>query len=304
MATRRLAAAAAVVLAALAGPVLVGGCGGPTATTVRKLIYCHNGSTVQTMTVFEPTPAPTVAVPAVMDVHGGGWVTGDARLIPGTVDDQVKAALVDLGWVFVSIDYRLAPAYKWPAQIDDAKCAVRYLRAHAATLHVDPHRIGAIGASAGGHLAAMLGLAGPTAGFDVGTNLDQSSAVDAVVDEYGPTDLEAPSWDASEVAPQVTSEVFGVPLGQPSPVLAGASPVTYVTSGAPPFLVVHGADDVVVLPAQSEELIRRLHAAGDPATLLMVANAGHGLLPTGDRPLDPTQQDVVDDVTAFFEREL
>ncbi|HEX3947478.1 MAG TPA: alpha/beta hydrolase, partial [Acidimicrobiales bacterium] len=295
--SRRLAApAAVVVLAALATacsspPALVG--------RVRTAVYCGNGGTPQTLDVFEPTSAPSHPVPAVVDVHGGGWVLGDATLAASSVDGRVEAALVGQGWVFVSIDYRLAPAARWPAQIEDAKCAVRYLRANAASLHIDPGHIGAIGASAGGQLVSMLGLAGPEAGFDVGADLDQSSAVQAVVDEYGPSDMNAPNWAASPVAQQVSPEVFGVPVGQPSPVLTAASPVTYVGPGAPPFLVIQGDDDQVVPPAQSEELVQRLKAAGDQATLVMVANADHGLVPTGNRPIVPDIAALAQQTAAF-----
>jgi acetyl esterase/lipase len=96
--------------------------------------------------------------------------------------------------VVASVNYRLAPQYLWPAQIEDVKCAIRYLRASAATYGIDTTRIGAWGGSAGGHLVSMLGTAGPSAGYDVGQYLDQSSAVQTVVDEWGPADLTGPGW--------------------------------------------------------------------------------------------------------------
>lgn len=307
MGTGRPAVAVPVLVVLTAVALAAAGCGaGPPALvgTVTDVPYCDLGGGPQTMDVYSPTPPPAGPAPVVVDLHGGGWVGGDATLSAGSLDGRVEASVVGRGWVFVSVNYRLAPAARWPAQIEDAMCAVRYLRANAAALHVDPGRIGAMGASAGGQLASLLGLAGPQAGFDVGPDLDRSGAVDAVVDEYGPSDLNAPSWAASAVARQVTPQVFGVPAGPTSAVLAGASPVTYVAPGAPPFLVVQGQDDDVVLPAQSEELVRRLRAAGDAARLVMVGGAGHGLVPVAGRQITPSLATLAEQVTTFFDRHL
>lgn len=296
----RVRALAATAL--VPGMLLLAGCGGPPGLvgTPRTVVYCGNGGVAETMDVYEPQPAPAHPVPAVVDVHGGGWVLGDATLIAGTVDGDVEAALVGRGWVFISINYRLAPGSKWPAQIEDAMCAVRYVRAHAGQLHVDPARIGALGASAGGQLVSLLGLAGPQAGFSVGPYLDQSSRVQAVVDQYGPADLTAPDWASSPVAQRLSPEVFGVPVGGHTAVLVGASPVTYVAPGAPPFLVVQGAEDTVVPPTQSTELVRRLTGAGNRATLIMVQHAGHGLVPTGGGDVSPSMTQVAGRVVQFF----
>ncbi len=160
--------------------------------------YCDNGGFAETLDVYEPTTPPRPS-PTLVDIHGGGWVSGDANLQPRTVDWDVEPALVARGWVFVSINYRLAPTSPWPAQIEDAKCAIRFLRADAAALHVDPERIGVIGASAGGQLAAMLGLTGNGPLFETGEFTNKSSAVEAVVDEYGPTDLTSPELSSSKI---------------------------------------------------------------------------------------------------------
>ena len=186
---------------------LLGGCSGPPslAGSQRSYTYCNNGGIAETLNVYEPIPPPRSA-PAVVDIHGGGWVSGDANLQPETLDWDVEPMLVGKGWVFVSINYRLAPSSPWPAQIEDAKCAVRFLRANAQALHIDPTRIGAIGASAGGHLAGMLGLTGAQTSFDEGGNLDRSSAVEAVVDEYGPTDLTSPVWSTSKALRVLSKE--------------------------------------------------------------------------------------------------
>ena len=222
------------------------------------------------------------------------------NLQPGTVDWDVEAALVGKGWVFVSINYRLAPSSPWPAQLEDAKCAIRFLRANAPVLHIDPNRIAAIGASAGGHLAAMLGLTTQRSSFGVGRYLDQSSAVEAVVDEYGPTDLTSPDWSRSKVIKVLSKETFGVEVGQQSPTLVAASPVTYVHPEAPPFLVIQGAEDDVVPPSQSTDLVGSLKRAGDDATLQIVRNAGHGLIPTGGGPVTPSIPTLANQVAGFL----
>jgi acetyl esterase/lipase len=237
-------------------------------------------------------------------LHGGGWVLGDGLVDPGTLTDDMEQAIVDHGWLFASVNYGLAPAHRWPAQIADAKCAVRYLRANARSLHVDPSHIGVIGASAGGQLAALLALAGPSAGFDGGQYSYEPSNVQAVVDEYGPADLNAASWSATPLAEHVSPEVFGVPAQPASTVLGGASPVNYVSNAAPPFLVVQGAEDDIVAPSQSQELVHRLEAAGAPARLVMVQNAGHGLEPAGNGPMTPSGSTIVHDEAQFFFEQL
>jgi len=294
-------ACALVVLVALAAA----GCGAPALSgTETTLTYCDGPQASGTLELFEPSPAPTGPGPVAVFLHGGAWMLGDAAIGPGTFIGDLESSLVADGWSFASVNYRLAPGNQWPAQIDDAKCAVRYLRAHATALHIDPARVAAVGASAGGQLASLLALAGPGAGFDVGAYPGVPSGVEAVVDEFGPTDLNASSWSATPVARQVTPEVFGVPAQPPSPVLAGASPVHYVGAGDPPFLVIQGADDDVVVPAQSEELVQRLDAAGNRATLVLVAHAGHGLVPTGSGSPTPSVPDLATQAATFLTDQL
>jgi acetyl esterase/lipase len=278
-------------------------------TSESTLTYCDEGATPESLDVYEPSPPPLGRVPAVVYIHGGGWTGGDADFAPGSLPGQVAAASAARGWVFVSIDYRLAPRYPWPAQIEDAMCAVRFLRADAAALHIDPRHIGAIGDSAGGQLAALLGLAPSSAGFDVGPHLNESSAVQVVVDLYGPADLTTPDWDGSPVVQAVAPSVFGSPLGPgtggaTSGELAAASPVTYIRPGAPPFLIMQGDRDTVVPPDQSSELARRLSAAGDPAVLVMVPGAQHGFEPVPGGPPVPGVAVLAGEVASFLSAHL
>jgi acetyl esterase/lipase len=243
-------------------------------------------------------------MPAVVWVHGGGWIQGDSTIGPDSVTGMIESALVTQGWTFASINYRLAPRYRWPAQIVDTKCAVRYLRQHAKGLAINPRRIGAVGASAGGHLVSLLGLAGPNAGFDVGQHLAQSSAVQAVVDMSGPADLTTADWTTSPVALSSAERTFGLPLGQLAPVLTKASPVTYIRSGAPPFLVLHGAADTLVPPDQATELVHRLQDAGDDANLVMLEHADHTLMSIPQDPADPTPSGLAQRATSFLAQYL
>ena len=289
-------------MALVAFGMILTSCGGsPTlAGDASTLTYCTNGGDALRLELYRPSAAPTKPVPVVVYFHGGGWEGGTPFIAPGTQIGDVESDLVNHGWDFATVEYRLAPQWSWPAAIIDAKCAIRYLRTSAAFLHIDSSRIGVIGESAGGQLAAMAGLAGRTAGFDVGQYVDQSSRVEAVVDEYGPADLAAPDWLSSPIAPEVNQAVFGVAPGGDTAALTAASPVTYVGPGAPPFLVVQGADDTVVAPAQSAELVDRLTAAHDQARLLMVRGAGHGLTRAGALPIDPDIETVASDVSSFF----
>jgi acetyl esterase/lipase len=206
-------------------------------------------------------------------------------------------ALTNAGYTLASIDYRLAPQYKMPAMIQDVKCAVRSFRAHAAEYGIDPERIGVIGASAGGHLAAMLGTTDESAGFDVGEYAGYPSGVQAVVNMAGPVDLRTPFTSDSE---QVAESVFGT-RDPNHPMLVAASPLTWVSPGDAPFLIIHGEDDQRVPLWQSQALYDNLSAARVPARFIIVKNAGHSI----DSPdQSPTRQELVGFILAFFQEYL
>jgi acetyl esterase/lipase len=279
---------------------------GPGETT---LTYCVEGGVRETLDVYEPEQVPDTAVPFVVYVHGGGWTGGSSALAPRSFITDVESSILAKGWVFVSIDYRLAPRFRWPDQVVDAKCAVRFLRAEAEILHVDPNRVGAIGESAGGQIVALLGLAGPDAGFDIGQYAKESSNVQAVVDLCGPSDLSSPEWRTSPFVEAVAPGVFGALLG-PTPAvsaahreLTAASPVSYIKRGEPPFLIMHGSEDTVVPPAQSVELAGRLRAAGDDATLVIVKGAQHELGSVGTSGV-PGISELAGQASAFLVRNL
>lgn len=237
-------------------------------------------------------------VPLVVYIHGGGWSGGDR--VSDAYYISVKPQLLAQGIAVASIDYKLAPRHRFPAQIRDVTYAVRYLRASAKKLRIDPNRIAAFGTSAGGHLAALLGTIDTSAGFDVGTLPGVSSRVRAVADIVGPSDLTDPSFSSG--IDGAIQAAFGVPVGTPgAPALTKFSPVTYVSPGDPPFLLVHGTADELVPYRQSVTLAQRLKAAGVAAELVAVEGGTHGLVTPG-QSISPEQ--ITAKVTGFLVREL
>jgi len=248
------------------------------------------------MDVLYPAKPKAIPTPAVVYIHGGGWTSGDKSTGAGATDTQ---EILARGYVVAAVNYRLAPMYKWPAQIIDVKCAIRHLRANAAKYKIDPNKIGVWGGSAGGHLVSMLGTTDKSAGFDVGEYLDQSSRVHAVADLFGPADL--PAMLVGSAAPAIGA-IFGA-ASREDPILAKASPVTYITPDDPPFLILQGDKDTTVPPAQSQELYDRLIAGGVNSTLVIVKNAGHSFRPTGGA-MSPSRSEISKMIGDFFDKWL
>jgi len=256
-------------------------------TVERDVTYCTVDGVELKMDVYYPA-LNQGAWAVTMYVHGGGWSSGDKAQGTGVMEFPI---LQHAGFLVVSVNYRLAPEYVFPAMIEDVKCAVRYLRAHAIEYNLDPNRIGVWGGSAGGHLVALLGAADESAGFDAGEYLDQSSRVQAVVDMFGPTDLTVQFEGGYENA----SRVFG---GFDA---ALASPVTYVSSDDPPFLMLHGDADKLVPIEQSEIMLAALQAVGVPAEMVTVTNAGHSFKPEDGQSISPSRRELAQMVLEFFE---
>lgn len=219
-------------------------------------------------------------LPVVVWIHGGGWEGGDRH-------DQIAVPLAAHGYAVASIDYRLSQVAKFPAQIDDCKAAIRWLRAHARAFNLDPNHVGVWGASAGGHLVALLGTSGDVKELegDEG-NLDQSSRVQAVCDFFGPTDFLKINEQAKEgpVKPQIQHDssnspeahLLGGPIQENKDKAKAANPITYVSKDDAPFLIMHGDHDPLVPLAQSQMLRDALARERVPVTLVVVPNAGHG----------------------------
>lgn len=294
-----------LALPLLLAAVLVASCGGSpqpaagAAPVKLNIRYCSGGNEKLLMNLYFPFPPSARPAPVIVYLHPGGWELGDRT----TGTDSVEfTELRRRGYAIASIDYRLAPKDQFPAQLEDAKCAVRFLRAKHEQYGLDAAHVGVYGASAGGHLAALLGLTPGMSEFEGGGGYaNESSSVAAVVDVAGPADLTAPGLVSGN--PGVSEAVFGVLPGPGNEVLQRASPVTYVTPQAPPFLIVHGDHDSVVPVTQSQALYLRLRAAGADAQFILVRNADHGLMPAGGAPT-PTRDDVARMIADFFDRIL
>ncbi len=263
---------------------------------LQDVTYCTNDGVDLKMDVYFPWK-PAGPSPVIMFVHGGGWVAGTKTGTPGM---SYFLDLARRGYTTFSIDYRLAPTYTFPAQIIDVKCAVRSIRANAKVYNIDPNRIGAWGASAGGHLVALLGTSDQSAGWDVGQYLDQSSRVKVVVDMYGIHDLTT-EYVVGNVR-GLDRMVFGA-ASPTDPILVKASPVTYITPDDPPFLILHGDMDPVVPYTQSQILQDRLVAGGVSSSLIIVHNGGHGYNAIGG-PIDPPYATIAKTILGFFDQYL
>ena len=247
-----------------------------TFTTITGVEYARVGNTSLKADLRIPdNPGPH---PVILWLHTGAWVTGDR-----TGGPAIRQA--SRGYAVVSIDYRLAPQYTFPAQIDDVKAAVRWIRANAAQYHFDPNRVGVFGGSAGGHLAALLGTSGGVSELEdlsMG-NPQYSSRVQVVVDFYGPTDL----LKMQDQNPGCYPVDANDPLLPPSLLLgcavqscpdkaATANPMTYISSDDPPFLILQGTADCLVPWQQSQMLHEALRAKGLNSTLYLLQGAEHG----------------------------
>ncbi|MFB6861855.1 alpha/beta hydrolase [Streptomyces virginiae] len=274
-------------------------------------------------------PAGEGPFPAVVWIHGGGWLDGDRRYPPPTVPAALlHGAVLAAGLALVSIDYRHSLEAPFPAQLHDVKAAIRYVRAFAGDLGVDPDRIGVWGESAGGHLAALAGLVGPAGAGDRDGTAGAAGAaaagadavalegtqgvgsgetgVLAVVDWYGVSDLVAlaahpmPPMPSGVEFPDPYEALLGASVADRPDLARAASPVTYAdgSNPPPPFLLVHGTRDGLVPYSQSEVLAAALKGAGGEVTLQPVEGADHIFLGS------PDIASIVGDSVAFLARHL
>lgn len=246
--------------------------------TFKDVVYASVSPT-QKLDIY--LPEGNGPFPLIVHVHGGGFMMGDKSNPPGT--DEFLAN----GYAVASVDYRLSGEALAPAQIQDVKAAVRFLRANASKYKLNPDKFAGYGGSAGGSLVALLGTscgAAALEGADLG-NADQSSCVQAVVDWFGPTDfLQMDKQFAGtscpvnhDAADSPESKLVGAPIQTVPDKVKLVNPITYVTAEAPAFLIQHGTADCNVPPQQGQLLYDALKAAGsDKATLTFLEGAGHG----------------------------
>ncbi len=232
----------------------------------------------QTLDLYLPEAA-NISLPLIIWVHGGGWLGGDKGDCPAL-------GMVARGYAVASLNYRLSTEAIFPAQIQDCKGAIRWLRAHARKYRLDTDRFGAWGASAGGHLVALLGTSGEVREIegDIGGNLDQTSGVQCVIDWFGPTDMSV----FFQQAAKGTNVFKGDPDRSPITTLFGglmrdhmdlvrlANPITFIRKNNPPFLIMHGDHDPIVPLGQSEILAEALKQNGVDVQFEVLEGAGHG----------------------------
>ena len=225
-------------------------------TVVEKdLEYGRIGDYVLLLDLYRPKQVDK-PVPGLVFIHGGGWGEKGKDFYA-----YWTARYANRGYVCATIEYRMSWEAKFPAAVEDAKCAVRWMRANAAKYGVDPARIGVVGLSAGAHVALMVAYTPHLIELegDAG-HADHSSRVQAVVSYYGPTDLVADGVRDLKAVRQFIGEHFGKAPGQ----YLKASPITHVSKDAPPTLLFHGAIDAIVPVAQSDALANKLRLLGVP----------------------------------------
>jgi acetyl esterase/lipase len=267
-------------------------------TVERDITYSRVDGSKLLLDLYRPEEADG-PMPVILWVHGGGWRNGNktkgGKALP----------LVSKGYAVVAINYRLSGVAVFPAQVEDCKAAVRWIRANAKKYDLDGKHIGAWGRSAGGHLAAFLGTVGDDVKeFDTGENGKHSSRVQAVCDWFGPSDflqMDAHRINERSLVHNRTDSAESMLVGGPiqqepyRSICRKANPITYVTKNDPPFLIMHGDKDLLVPLHQSELLHDALKKAGVETTLHVVKGVGHGLRGA---------EGLIEMVTAFFDKHL
>ena len=249
---------------------------------------------------FRPKAPSNGLRPAIVFIHGGGWNSGSHY-------NTFGAWLAERGYVVASIGYRLTTEAVWPAQIEDCKLGVRWLRANAAQYGVDPDRIGVFGTSAGGHLAACVGAMADRPELEgAGGCTGVSSRVQAAAVFCGPSDFTGDWLKGLPYPPWVTA-LFGADREKNPAAWRQASPALAVKPGAPPFFIAHGKDDTHVPFAQGEAMYQALQRTGDPVEWVPIANAGHDFFlnaSTPDSKMEPNHEVLMARLLAFFDKHL
>ena len=262
----------------------------------------RGGDRVLHVEIARPQVPPPTPMPAVLWVHGGGWSRGSYK-------GNQAMALAAKGYFTATIEYRLSGEATWPAQIEDCKLGVRWLRANAAKYNVDPDKIGCWGSSAGGHLVACMGVMDDPRFEGTGGYPGVSSRVQAVVDYFGPTDMTKGSEGIQRAKEGVDAPgplgLFGAHFAEKPELWKDGSPLVYVKAGDPPFLIAHGDQDLTVPIAHSEKLVAALKKAGVPVEFIVVKGAEHDFRPVeGVTAVEPDRPTLETAVLAFFDQHL
>jgi acetyl esterase/lipase len=268
----------------------------------REVVYASADGYDLTLDIARPRGL-SAPVPAIVHIHGGGWRGGKKN-----INEAEYYAMA--GFVGVSINYRLSGVAIFPAGVQDCKAAIRWLRANAAEYRIDADRIGVIGGSAGGHLAALLGTSGgdPYLEGNLG-NAEYSSRVQCVVDHWGPTDFlrmdDVPGRIVHLGPDSPEAQWLGGQITGLEEQVKRANPITYIDAADPPVLIVHGEKDPTVIINQSELLYAALQRAGVETEFVRVRNAAHGLKPVPeDALISPARDEIRAMELAWFRRVL
>lgn len=261
-------------------------------TLERDVVYSRPGGRELKLDVFAPESQVGLA-PAIVYVLGSGWNGGDKSHFW-----RQAAHMATLGFVGVCIEHRGSAEAHYPAAVDDAKTAVRWLRANATRYRVDPERIGAAGGSSGGHIASMLGVTRSMASMSEASEYAGFSADVRAVAAFNPAlDLRVVGTTA-EGRP-LPERFLGVPMDEDPARWAAASPITRVDRNSAAFLILHGTDDVATPYAQATAMVRTLEQAGVSVELLTADGVGHGFFNT-----PPWYQPTLERMAEFFVRVL
>lgn len=262
---------------------------------LRDIPYRDVSGRKLVLDIFRPKDAKK-PLPGIVMIHGGSWNSGSKEQV-----EEIARPVAQQGYVVASINYRLAPAHQWPAQIEDSKAAVRWLRRSAGKYGVDAAHIGAVGFSAGAQLAALLGTTTDAEYLD-GDTPDVSSRVQAVIAVSGPFDFYR--WKEKDPDSPYLSYYLGGTFRQRPEAYRAASPVLHVTKDTPPFLLIDGAQDDLVLPENDDLMADALRKHGVEAEIIRVQNAGHVLKPLDGKQPDPPLPVILLKVAAFLQRNL
>jgi len=257
----------------------------------RDIEYGRAGDRALLLDMVRPKQPSAERLPVIVFIHGGGWRNGDKAGGVARVGEFAASG----NYVGVSVGYRLSGEAIWPAQINDCKAAIRFLRANAAKYGIDPDRIGVWGSSAGGHLVNMLGVSGDVKELegDCGTP-GVSSRVTCVVPFCGPTDFVGVQRVEGGREPSAVSALLGGNVDEKKEEAKMASPITHVSADDPPFLIVHGTADPTVPYDQAKRFCEALQKAGVNVNMVSIEGGGHGI----------GGPEVIRRVKAFFDKHL
>ncbi|MBX9792277.1 MAG: alpha/beta hydrolase [Pirellulales bacterium] len=253
----------------------------------RDLVYATVGQLALRADIYRPLDGPG-PFPAVLTMHGGSWTNGTkARM--GAISTRLARA----GYIAVAIDYRLAPTYRFPAQIEDCRAAIRWMRTYADRLDIDPNRIGAWGYSAGGHLVELLATTADAELFDQAAAPPNAAntRLQAVVAGGAPAEFRDLPIDGAGY-----EFFFGATRRQRPDLYELASPARFVSADDPPLFLYHGSDDNLVPIRNSRLMLALLERAGVPCELFVVDGAIH--------PQAALNADAARAAVAFLDRHL